>query len=105
MPNNKKTEKNKCKRFVPRPVRNPRTSERHKTGVYPIEIELSNEFKQIVLASNNPAIQLAKSRNTSYTVVMGSDIVEVKGTEYHVVGKIEKSDVHISKGTVYKLSQ
>lgn len=105
MPKFKRTEKNRRKRYVTRYVRSLKPTERHKSNVCPIEIELRNDFKQIVLASNNPAIELAKSSNTSYTVAVGLDIVEVKGVEHRVVGRIAKSDVPLSKGAVYKLSK
>ncbi len=67
-----------------------------------VEIELSNNFKNIVVTKDNPAIKKAKQKKVPYTVAHGQDIVEVSGHKSCIVGKIGKSDVKLTKGTTYK---
>lgn len=70
-----------------------------------IEIELSDDFRQIVTAPQNPAVKRARNCGIAYTVAKNSDIVEVNGHTRSVIGRVAKSDVKLSKGMTYKLTK
>ena len=70
-----------------------------------VEIENSEAFRDLVVPSSNPAIRKARNKGVAYTVVDKVDIIEVKGRTRSVVGRVAKSDVHLSKGMIYKLSK
>lgn len=86
-------------------IRSVKIANRVQADITPVEIELSEDFKKIVVPSKNPAINRAKRHGVSYTVTRGTDIIEVKGRNSYIVGKVAKSDVVLSKGKVYILTK
>ena len=103
MMNWKKNEVMKLNKSRAKIVSTVKLTNRLQSSISPVEIELNKNFKQIVVTETNPAIKLAKTRRTSYTIAKGLEIIEVKGTKQNVIGTVLKSDISLAKGMVYKL--
>lgn len=69
------------------------------------DMELSADFIKIITAKKNPAVEMAKRNGVAYTVARGLDIVEVRGDKSLTIGRIDKSDIVLSKGTTYKIGK
>lgn len=86
-------------------VRGVRLINQSRKEVVPVDIENSEEFRELVIPSSNPAIRKARNNGIAYTIVDKVDIIEVKGRTRSVVGRVTNQDVHLSKGMTYKLSK